>query len=303
MDTIQHNEPTFFVDDPNVQAALTDELNSYVSSLGLSPQPNSGPSEELSFDVWLPNLNVGIDLHDISGGRHAINERGFLRNKLLAARAANVKYVQFFSDEWNNKPAIVKSVVANACGATPIKLNARDCMIELVTSKETKPFLTEAHIQGGTRASDHLVMKHPDHGIIGSVTVRTPIQKKHGKVCELARVAFRPGFSVRGGTSKMTSYVRENIVLQKGFDGVLSYADLRFGSGSVYEQAGFSLVGETPVNYYYTNGAVRFDRFKYRAQPGKSEKLVVQDAGVRPVWGAGHRIFLWKPQLASSTES
>jgi hypothetical protein len=174
-----------------------------------------------------------------------------------------------------------------------MKLHARDCEMNVVTALETKPFLDSSHVQGATRSSGHMLLVHPLHGIVGAVTIRTPIQKKWGHVCELARVAFKPGFSVRGGSSKMVSFVKD-YAKQRAFDGILSYAELRFGTGRVYDQCGFTNVGETTVNYWYTDGAVRFDRFKYRAQPGKTEKQVVDEAGVRPVWGAGHKIFLLK---------
>lgn len=284
-----------FLDDPNVQAAYSESAAVFVQSLGLpdAVQRSVGPTPELTFDVWSPAKRVGFDVHDLSGGRPGIYERGFLRARLLAARSADARYVQFFSDEWRHKADICRSVVANAMGATPIKLNGRDCVTDVVSALQTKPFLNECHLQGATRASDHVLLKHPEHGIVGCVTVRTPIQKKYGHVAELARLAFRPGFSVRGGAGKVID-VALDLARKKGFDGMLSYSELRFGTGGVYLQCGFEQVGETTVNYFYTQGVTRYDRFKYRAQPGKSEKQVVDEAGVRPVWGAGHRVFLKK---------
>ena len=69
---------------------------------------------------------------------------------------------------------------------------------------------------------------------------------------------------------------------------------LRFGLGTVYEKCGMQLIGETGTNYWYSNGIIREDRFKYRAQPGKSELQVAIENNVRPVYGAGHRIWLLK---------
>lgn len=283
-----------FTDDPKIQDQLRAELNDFIGSLSLSSEVVLNEGKTVKYDVWLPSLNIGVDIHDLSGGRPQIFNRGYLRDRLVQSRKDEVRYLQFFSDEWKNKGVIVKSIIANAVGGSPVKVNGRDCEVEVVTSIQTKPFLSESHIQGATRASDHVVLKHPDHGVIGSVTIRTPIQKKYGHICELARLAFKPGVSVRGGASKLIARAKE-ISQTKGFEGVLSYAELRFGTGGVYEQCDFKMVGETTTNYWYDSGDTRYDRFKYRAQPGKPEKQVVEEAGVRPVWGAGHRIFLWKP--------
>ena len=80
----------------------------------------------------------------------------------------------------------------------------------------------------------------------------------------------------------------------RGFEGLLSYADLRHGTGNVYRACGFEFVQENAKNYWYTDGKQRFDRFKFRAQAGKSEKEVVEEAGVRPCFGCGNNVFLMK---------
>ena len=41
-------------------------------------------------------------------------------------------------------------------------------------------------------------------------------------------------------------------------------------------------------------GEKRFFRFKYRAQPGKSEKQVAEENGVFKVYGCGHNIYIMK---------
>ena len=125
------------------------------------------------------------------------------------------------------------------------------------------------------------------------MTVRTPVQKRYGNVCELARMCFKLGTSVRGGASKLLVRVEELAKAEQRV-GILSYAELRFGTGAVYEKCGFSLVGETVGNYWYTDGSNRYDRFKFRAQSGKTEKQVALDANVRAVWGSGNNVYLKK---------
>ena len=289
-------EENGFLDDVSVQEAYTAALNEFLRGVAVSPVVMGGGPDDvpgLRFDAWVPDVRFGADLHDLSGGRPEIFERGALRDKLVRSRAAGIKHVQFFSDEWTNRGGIVRSMLSNGLGVSAIKLNGRDCTVRRVMNNETKTFFEGTHVSGSTRASKHVLLEHPEHGPVAGLSIRTPIQKKHGHVCELARVAFKGGCSVRGGASKMIEEAKK-IALEDGFDGVLSYADLRHGDGGVYVKCGFEQVGESVVSYGYTNGVRRFDRFKYRAQPGKPERQVAEENNVRPVWACGNRIFLMK---------
>lgn len=249
------------------------------------------------FDVYVPSKNFAVEFHNVdwdADDAHAdAFVRGAHRKKYVSSKAANVRLIQFYSDEWNNRRSICESVIRNALGANNVQLNGRDCEVKVIDVAQSKPFLEQNHLQGGTRAKHHLGLFHPDHGLVGVMTVRIPIQKKYGNVCELARMALKGGVSVRGGAGKLVAAVKEWAIAQ-GHEGVISYAELRFGEGNVYEKCGFTLAGETTVNYWYSNKAKRWDRFKYRAQPGKPEKQVVEEAGVKAVWGSGNKIYLMK---------
>jgi len=81
------------------------------------------------------------------------------------------------------------------------------------------------------------------------------------------------------------------ILKEMGYNSLLTYADLRFGAGAAYERVGFELIGSTEHSYAYTDGVRRFNRFKFRAQPDRSEKDVATVAGVHRVYGPGSNIY------------
>lgn len=274
------------------------EVADYVKSLGFEVDISTRKViSPLELDVYVPSKNLAIEYHGLfwhSGGKNGVFDKGRHRLKYKTCLESHVRLIQIFSDEWDNKQQICKSIILNALGVNPTKLNARDCSVKVVTHLETKTFLNENHLYGSTRAKLHLGLYHKSLGLVGVATVRTPIQKKWGKVCELARMAFCQGMTIRGGAGKLLSYIKD-WSLQNGYEGVLSYAELRYGEGGVYEKCGFSLVGESTSNYWYTDGVSRFDRFAYRAQPGKTEKEVAEAANVKAVWGAGNKIYVWKP--------
>lgn len=272
------------------------EIVEFVRSLGVEDVIVSTKNVIAPFelDVWVPEFNVAIEYHGLywhSGGKSGVFDRKRHRQKYVACSGRSIKLVQFFSDEWIDRGAICTSMIRNALGLNTVLLNARDCSIVDLDHRTSSAFVDANHISGSTRARHHVGLVHPAHGLVGVATVRTPIQKKWGHVCELARMCFSRNTTVRGGASKLLSRVK-SIAVADGFDGVLSYAELRFGDGKVYERCGFELVGEALNNYWYTDGRQRFNRFKYRAQPGKTEKQVADENGVRPVYGCGNRIYL-----------
>ena len=248
----------------------------------------------LEIDVYVPSCNVAIEyngLHWHSGDKEDVFNKTRHKEKYLACKEKGIRLLQFYSDEFETSPEICRSMIKNALGVIDVKLNARDCEVIELTTREAKEFLEVSHIAGYTRSTLKFGLKHPEYGVVSVATMRTPIQKKWGNVAELARMASKPGFIVRGGASKLLKVIFSR-ASEKGFDGLLSYAELRYGSGGVYEQCGFDLVGMTGPNYWYTEGLVRHDRFKYRAQNGMTEKEYTESQGVRSVWGVGNNVYL-----------
>lgn len=274
------------------------EVAEFVRSLGFEDVEISTRKviPPLELDVWVPSQKLAIEYHGLywhSGGKEGEADKRSHRQKYERCEAEGIRLFQFFSDEWINKGDICRSMLVNALHKNATKLNARDCEVRAILPAQSKEFANANHISGGTRAAHHLGLFHKSRGLVGIATTRTPIQKKHGHACELARMCFLRNTSVRGGASKLLSHVKQ-LARDGGFEALLSYAELRYGTGNVYEKDGFTLVGEALNNYWYTDGERRYDRFKFRAQPGKPEKQVAEEAGVRSVWGCGNRIYLLK---------
>ncbi len=279
---------------PNGSKAQVEILD-YVKSLGFDAESSTRKIiSPLEIDIWIAEKNIGIEYHGLywhSGGKSDVFNKGKHREKFKSCEEKNIKLIQIFSDEWREKKDIVKSIIRNALGKNELKIHGRKCEVKRIEQGISKEFLVSSHISGSTRAQVHFGLYHPEHGLVGVITGRVPIQKKWGKVFEVARMAFLKNTSVVGGASKLLKqlelYAKEN-----GYEGVLTYADLRFGDGGVYQKSGYELKGETSTNYWYTEGLNRYNRFMYRAKEGKSETEVALENKVRPVWGAGNKIYL-----------
>ena len=85
---------------------------------------------------------------------------------------------------------------------------------------------------------------------------------------------------------------------------ILSYCDIRYGTGLVYKLAGFEHIRTTPPGYFWTKGAEVIPR--YRTQKSKLIELLgplytsgTEDesmfaAKYRKFWDCGHKVFLLK---------
>lgn len=268
------------------------ELTSFIEELGVKYMLNAPDViDDHRFDMWLPDHNVAIMLHSLSSDRQV--NKNSNREMYVRCNESSIRLIQFFSDEWSEKTKICKSIILNALKLVKNKIDACDCIIKVISTKETKPFLNDNHVAGQTKARLHVGLYHPDHGLVSVSTVRVPIQKKWGKVTELARMASKVNFVVRGAASKMLKYIT-TWSKDMGYEGLLSYAELRYGTGGVYGLCGLTLQATAKNNYWYTDGNVRYNRFKFRAQPGKTEKDVAVENNVHPVWGCGNNVYLIK---------
>lgn len=272
------------------------EIVNFVNSLGYNDVVVSTrtviPPYEL--DVWIPSKNVAIEYHGLywhSGGKDGVVDKKRHRQKLLECQNKGIRLLQFFSDEWLQRNEVCRSMIRHCLGVSALKINARDCELHELTPKQSAEFLDANHIAGSTRAKKHFGLFHPFHGLVSVATIRTPVQKKWGKVIELARLASCINTVVRGGASKLLSHIVE-WAKKNNYQGVLSYAELRYGTGAVYERSGLSLIDVSTINYWYTDGTYRYDRFKYRAQNGKTERQIAEENCVRPVYGCGNNVYL-----------
>lgn len=251
----------------------------------------------LELDIYVPAKKLAIEYHGLywhSGGREQILSTEFKkqhRRKYELARDKDIKLIQLFSDEWEEKRDICESMISNALGCSSVRINARECELINITPKESREFVDANHIAGSVNARLHIGLKHPTLGLVMVATLRTPVQKKWGSVSELARMCVTQGSSVRGGASRLIKHLVERSK-ELGYDGMLSYSELRYGEGHVYELCGFERKPDAIGNYWYTDGRQRFNRFKFRAQDGKTERQVASDAGVRSVWGCGNAVYI-----------
>jgi hypothetical protein len=132
--------------------------------------------------------------------------------------------------------------------------------------------------------------------VVCAVSLRRPFHKKNDDAIEVARFCSKLDFSVAGGLSKLVAVVKTWAV-ENNYAKIITYVDTRLGGvGKGYETVGFTRVGDTPMRWWWTDMANRFNRFKFRAnsKEGLTEVAVATVAGVVKIWGCKNIVYEMK---------
>lgn len=270
------------------------EIGQFIESLGQKVEYNNrsilSPKE---IDVYVPDMNFGIEhnglyYHSILNG--TMRNKNYYLEKKKTAKLKSVNLIHIFSDEWIHKKEICKSMITNRLGLINKKIFARKCDVREVTVKEAKVFFESNHISGYSPSLIRFGL-YLENELILCLSLRKPRQKKYKDLIEISRFASKINVNVVGGLSKLIKKA-ESWAKNEQFKGILTYADLRFGNGDGYLASGFKLIKETGPDYWYSDGRVRFDRFKFRAANGKSEKEIALENNLFKIYGCGSNIFL-----------
>ncbi len=243
-------------------------------------------------DIYSEQHRVGVEFNGLYWHSEEFVDKRYHFEKSKLAREAGIKLFHIFSDEWEQKQDIVKSMLSHAFGVTQRKLFARKCSIAEVSTRDTKRFFESTHISGGGRSKSAFGLLY-DGQLVSCLSLGVPIKNKRYSNCiEIVRFANQLNTHVVGGFSKLLAAAKR-WSLENGFENILSYADLRFGDGNVYRKNGFEYLGDTDVNYWYTDGLNRYSRQMFRARDGKTERQISEESDVFKIYGCGHAIFLF----------
>lgn len=250
----------------------------------------------LELDILIPETRLafeycGLYWHSELAGK----TRWYHRKKMENCSTAGIRLITIFEDEWINTPDIVRSMIANLLGKSSIRIPARKCAVETISAEEATIFLNTNHLQGRGRSKVKYGLKY-DGELVAVMTFMDAEASRRRVGWEINRFAVKCGHSIPGGASKLFSaFLREYEP-----DEVVSYADLRWGTGAVYGHLGFENEGNTVPNYWYfrPNEMKRYHRYGLRKNKDdlaeKTEWQIRQDDGWNRIWDCGHAKWVWR---------
>ena len=286
------------------QQEIYDFISQYVQAdfnnrIEISPQ---------ELDIYIPSKNIAIEFDGLlyhSSGYSSLSACNSLEEyplyhleKTQACNEKNIQLFHIFENEWRDKKEIWKSVLLNAIGKSE-RIYARKCEIREVSSKETKEFLNANHLQGACSSKVNIGL-YSGNTLVSLMTFGKPRYNKQYE-WELLRFCNVLNTSVIGGAGKLLSYFIKNYNPKS----ILSYANLRWSTGNLYERLGFELISQSSPNYFYFNNdlilhsRIEFQKHKLKDKletfdPSLTESENMYNNGYRKIYDCGNLVYEMK---------
>jgi hypothetical protein len=255
-------------------------------------------SKEL--DVFIPELNIGFEYN---GGYHhneSRMEKEYHKNKMDYWNNLGIRVVQIWSDDWENKKDLIKTMILYRLGVVKKKIHARKCKVAEVSTKDYRLFLNNNHILGADNPSIRLGLYNGGElvSVMGLKKIPKNVKKRVGM--DLTRFST---LQVHGSFSKLLMHFRKT----NNFT-INSIADLEIVDryNNVYLKNGFveDFVYELEYSYYNNKTKLITHKFSYRKIKfksrgynieGKTEKMLAKDSELLKCWDSGKVNYILHP--------
>jgi hypothetical protein len=201
-------------------------------------------------------------------------------------RALGIDLFHIWEDDWLYKKELIKSMIKNKLGLTKNKLSARNCQVKEVKDIELiRNFLKENHIQGYTNSKYKIGLFYKDELV--SLML---FGKSRNNSMELSRFCNKKDYLVRGSASKLFKWFLNN----KKYKEIISYSDISYSTGNLYEKLGFVLEKISKPDYSYVLDGLRKHKSNFSKNKlltkgfiGKSEKEIMLKRKIYKVYNCG----------------
>jgi len=175
--------------------------------------------------------------------------------------------IQLWEDVWQNKRLIVESRLKALAGQS-YTIPARLCKVRRIDQPTLDSFLNQNHLQNSTKAKFKYGLFLPKqyfrvldfnpspeiNEILFAVASFSSAKKitRNGilhRSYELIRFANLINFTIVGGFDKLL----KAFVNEQSPDDVMTYSDLEWSDGEIYQKLGFELFGKTAAESFWIN--------------------------------------------------
>lgn len=241
----------------------------------------------LCHDLKLAVEYCGLYWHSEYWGEKS---RNYHRDKWQMCQDRGYQLLTIFESDDMEK---VKSLLRHKCGMST-RVYARVCDLVELDSATARAFHDTYHFHGGIGAAYHYGLEYDGDLVLVASFGKSRFNAAFDYEC--ARMTAKSGVSVIGGASK----------LFKPFQGhsLITYADLRYGNGAVYNHCGLEYRGTTAPNYWYWYkhqpdklwSRVKFQKHKLSEilkdfNPEISEWENMKNNNYDRVWDCGNAVY------------
>ena len=268
----------------------------YVKSIVNSPvqQSNKTIINPFELDIVIPDLKIAIEYCGLYWHSEAQkSNQNYHINKLTLCAQQGYRLITIFQDEWIHHPEIVKSRLSSILGTDTV-IYARKCRVGMISIAEAKSFVSQHHIQGWAISSTAYGCFY-NNQLVAVMTFGSP---RYDKTSQYELIRFCSIGTVVGGAGRLfLAFCR-----QYNPTSVVSYCDMRWGTGNLYKKLNFVQVsGGKKPSYSYTDFVKRFHRsgfskkhiVKNQDDMQKTEHQIMRERNMYRIWDCGQTKWVY----------
>lgn len=275
------------------------EIKEWFESLGLKVEKYKFKerADGIEIDVYLPDLKIGVEycgLYWHNEDSPSPRLAGYHSKKLAKANRDGIRLITIFQDEWRDRKDQIKGFLLSVVSKTSNKVFARKTEIKTINKEEVKEFMNANHIQGSARC-DSAFGLFVGEDLVAAVSGSTHHRPGLEASYVLNRLAFKNGYSVPGGSSRLLKALIEH-ARSLGFKKLISWSDNRWSEGRVYQEIGFQLETTLKPDYSYVSGQDRISKqscqkkfLLTKGAVGTTETEMASSLGYKKIWDCGKK--------------
>ena len=283
------------------------DISNWLCERSISFEPNTRniiPPFEL--DLYIPDHNLAIEFnglywHSEMGGK----DKKYHLNKTKMCEEKGIRLLHIFEDEWLSKKELCLDLLSRFINLSNNSLMARKCVLREVSTKDSKIFLNDNHLQGFASASVYLGL-YFNEKLVQLMSFRHSRYNENIE-WENIRCCNKIGFKIVGGVQKLWKYFVDKYQPTS----VVSYCDRRWFLGVTYKKLGFSMIKINPPQYNYTDHQIRWHRSLFTKTKcikkaltlnivteqelyQMTEKQIAMEVlGLDRIWDCGQTVWTW----------
>lgn len=204
-------------------------------------------------DIVIPSKRLAIEYNGLFYHCEYKDQKGkdYHISKTNLCRENGYSLFHIFSDQWEQKPDIVKSMICSKLGVIPHRKYARKLDIRPVDQVFSREFFNNNHIQGRDNSTFSFGLFEND--ICYAVMSFSKPRFNFKFEIELVRFACLLNHTIVGGFSRLLNHAQKTI----GFKTLISYSDNTYSDGNVYKANGFECFRKNGPGYWYVDPSLK----------------------------------------------
>lgn len=230
------------------------EIKEFIRNLGFECDKSRKTLKSgKELDILVKDKNLAIEYNGSRWHSEEFNsDQKYHQSKSLEAINLGIELIHIYEFEFKDpkKKQKILNHISHKLGISLFSIYARQCDIREVTDpKLVRKFLDENHIQGFSPSSVKVGLFHNEE-LVSLMTFTKPKKRGSKYEWELTRFCTKSGYNIPGAASKLLKYFERTYKPNN----LVTYANLDYSSGKLYDNLNFTKENLSCNSYVYTKG-------------------------------------------------